>query len=197
MKQTVSIPVFLVLILYSSIALCYRERVKFKPVVRRSEHQDTDSISVEPESVINKDKILKVLLAIKIKNHAHSLPTFLATLETLNCPQRTTEDKEVTNKCHLWVVFDDCSDSSYDLFVTWLAETRPLFDTIIMLDTHNDKATRDKHVRNLILKSLQFTHVLIIFYFQKELDPLYFSSNLKHRALIFALERNFTHVFVS
>lgn len=38
---------------------------------------------------------LKILIAITIKDNQYSLPTFLATLETLECPNK---DK----KCDLW-----------------------------------------------------------------------------------------------
>lgn len=81
----------------------------------------------------------RVLVAVKIRNHAYSLPTFLATLETLRCPN-------LSKKCDLWIVFDRCSDQSHEMFVNWLANTRTLFDSIIMIDTLNDQATREKHV---------------------------------------------------
>jgi hypothetical protein len=116
-----------------SLTTCERERVKFRAV------RSGDDLN-GGEAMLKDDTKLRVLLAIKIKNHAHSLPTFLATLETLKCPS------EGSQKCDLWAIFDDCSDQSYDLFVEWLSHARPLFDTIIMIDTRNDQLTREKHV---------------------------------------------------
>jgi hypothetical protein len=121
-----------ILPVFISFVACERERVKFRSV--RSP-QSAEKIQPPLEH-------LKVLLAIKIKNHAYSLPTFLATLERLECP---TENK----KCDLWVIFDECTDQSYDLFIEWLSNTRPLFDTIIMIDTNNDQSTKEKHVLDL------------------------------------------------
>lgn len=109
----------------------------------------------------------RVLIAVTIKNNAYSLPTFLATLENIKCPNSN-------NKCNLWIIFDNCTDQSYDIFIYWLTNTRTLFDTIIMLDTKNDLKTKEKH---------------------SELDDLYFSSNLKLRALKYAKDRDFSHVF--
>ena len=44
------------------------------------------------------------------------------------------------------VLFDNCDDNSYDIFTYWLSETRELFDSIIMINTNNDEATKEKHV---------------------------------------------------
>jgi hypothetical protein len=74
-----------------------RQRVKFKTVLQNHENR---SYSIEENSKKDQDKsepndIIKVLVAIDIKNYAYSLPTFLATLETLKCPSST-------KKCDLW-----------------------------------------------------------------------------------------------
>lgn len=63
-------------------------RIKFKKVIRQD-----GSFSVENDEKIKSE--LKILIAVTIKDHKHSLPTFLATLETLECPN---QDK----KCDLW-----------------------------------------------------------------------------------------------
>lgn len=63
-------------------------RVKFKKVIRQD-----GSFSVENDEKIESES--KILVAVTIKDHQHSLPTFLATLETLECPN---QDK----KCDLW-----------------------------------------------------------------------------------------------
>lgn len=63
-------------------------RVKFKKVIRQD-----GSFSVENDEKI--DTEFKILIAVTIKDNQHSLPTFLATLETLECPN---QDK----KCDLW-----------------------------------------------------------------------------------------------
>ena len=104
----------------------------------------------------------RFLVAAHIKDHSYALPTFLATLEELNCGENANTNTNKKKKCDLWVVFDQCSDSSYEMLTEWLSGTRELFETILMLDTNNDLATREKH---------------------PELDEFYFSSNLKFRAL--------------
>ena len=108
-----------------------RQRVKFKSV-------RTSSVEKSIENEVKTE--LRVLVAIKIKNHAHALPTFLASLETLKCTPSASQ------KCDLWIIFDGCTDQSFDLFTEWLSQVRPLFNTIIMLDTNNDKVTKQKHV---------------------------------------------------
>lgn len=65
------------------------ERVKFKKVVRQSD----GAYSLESDS--NEFPNHKILLAVTVKNHQHSLPTFLATLESLECPN-------MDKKCDLW-----------------------------------------------------------------------------------------------
>ena len=44
------------------------------------------------------------------------------------------------------LIFDNCTDNSYELFIDWLSNTRMSFDTIIMLNTKNDEKTKLKHV---------------------------------------------------
>lgn len=64
------------------------QRVKFKKVLRENEKYALEDAA---ESLGD----LRILIAIIIKNHQHSLPTFLATLETLECPNKI-------KKCDLW-----------------------------------------------------------------------------------------------
>ena len=66
-----------------------RQLVQFKRVIVNEEN---DSFTLEKPKETLKNK---VLVAIIIKDNAYSLPTFLATLETLKCP---TKNK----KCDLW-----------------------------------------------------------------------------------------------
>ena len=47
------------------------------------------------------------------------------------------------------VIFNESTDRSYEMFIYWLGQTRGLFDTIIMLNTQNDLATKQKHVTYL------------------------------------------------
>lgn len=65
-------------------------RIKFKQVIQK-ENEGTFSIENTSQNKENQ----KILIAITIKDNQYSLPTFLATLETLKCP---TENK----KCDLW-----------------------------------------------------------------------------------------------
>lgn len=88
----------------------------------------------------NSEKDPQILVSVIISNNAHSLPTFLKTLETLTCPNKK-------QKCDLWIAFDKCTDKSYDIFTYWLSNTREMFDSILMLNTDNDIETKEKHVR--------------------------------------------------
>lgn len=123
--------IFFIFILKSTLDSC-ESRVDFKNVV-----------SNDPKSDPNSNDSKKILLAIQVKNHIHSFPTFLATLESMKCPNKKTD------KCDLWIIFDNCTDQSYETFVYWLGNTRTLFDSIIMLETKNDVITRQKHVINI------------------------------------------------
>ena len=68
------------------------KRVKYKKIIASP---DTNEYSVlESEDSLNEHG-QKILIAILVQNHAHSLPVFLASLETLECP---TSNK----KCDLW-----------------------------------------------------------------------------------------------
>lgn len=67
---------------------CQPQRVAFKSVnldKGLSYSIEKDRATVDP----------KILIAVTVKDHGYSLPTFLATLETLECPN-------VANKCDLW-----------------------------------------------------------------------------------------------
>ena len=55
----------------------------------------------------------KILVAVTIRNNSYSLPTFLGTLETLQC-------KNVKNKCDLWVIFDQSTAENYEMFTYWV-----------------------------------------------------------------------------
>jgi hypothetical protein len=132
-----------------------RQRIKFAPI---------DSLDDSIDSI---DPTATILVAIKVKNQEYSLPTFLATLETLKCSNKK-------NKCDIWIVFDHSNDRSYNIFIQWLEKSRQLFDTIIMLNTQNDQISKQKH---------------------PELDPLYFSSDLNKRAIKYALDRKFSYIF--
>ena len=57
------------------------KRVKFNKIVVDYGNQ-VYSIEKHQKHDLN----VKILISIVVKNHAHSLPTFLATLETLKCP---------------------------------------------------------------------------------------------------------------
>jgi hypothetical protein len=46
----------------------------------------------------------------------------------------------------LRIVFDNCTDLSYELFTNWLVGARDLFESIILLNTLNDQSAREKHV---------------------------------------------------
>ena len=65
---------------------------------KRVKYNKVNVISNKKEYVVEKyqenQENRKILVAITVKNHAHSLPTFLATLETLECPT-------VNQKCDL------------------------------------------------------------------------------------------------
>lgn len=108
--------------------------IRYKKVNIKSD----GSFSLDDE-LQNEMKNFRYLIAVTIKNNAYSLPTFLATLENLKCPN---ENK----KCDLWFVFDKCTDNSYEIFTHWLSVTRPDFDTIIMINTDNDEKTSLNHV---------------------------------------------------
>src|SRR4051812_41279954 len=69
-------------------------RVPFKEVIR---HQN-QTFSLRESKADETDK--KILLAIKVANHAFAMPTFLATLEKLKC-------NNSKGKCDLWCAFLD------------------------------------------------------------------------------------------
>ncbi len=63
-------------------------RVKFSQVIVNPTNK-----TFTLEKNVSED--FRVLIAITVKNNAYSLPTFLATLESIKCPS-------LNNKCHLW-----------------------------------------------------------------------------------------------
>lgn len=109
-------------------------RIKFKELTSYSSNFST--LIVEKIDDIN-DK--RLMIAVIINNHAHALPTFLASLEKLKYPIDRT-------RCHFWVIFDKSTDNSKDIFTSWLHELQPKFEQIVILDTKNDKQTKSKHV---------------------------------------------------
>jgi hypothetical protein len=81
--------IFLISLTYFKVS-SEPQRVKFKTLIKDS--------STNTSSSENSDYPIeqaKILIAVRIKDHSYSLPTFLATLETLKCPSRK-------NKCDLW-----------------------------------------------------------------------------------------------
>ena len=90
-KQRVCILFFVAV--FSSLVKAEPQRVKYTKIV--VDTNKNDFTLVKDEAVPSGDTIKKILIAIVVKNHAHSLPTFLATLETLECPS-------TTKKCDLW-----------------------------------------------------------------------------------------------
>ena len=60
----------------------------------------------------------------------------------------------------LRIVFDNCTDLSYELFTNWLVGARDLFESIIMLNTLNDQSAREKHVG--IIKNFSIKKILNI-----------------------------------
>lgn len=85
---------------FVSIVVCFlsaikwvenqQQRVNFKRVVSDGQGKYT----IEQVDEVKRDD-LKIVIAITVKDNQYSLPTFLATLETLECPNK---DK----KCDLW-----------------------------------------------------------------------------------------------
>ena len=69
------------------------KRVKFKRVVADYEKNEYSILKNVEDELSENDR--KILVAIVVKNHAYSLPTFLASLETLECPS-------LNKKCDLW-----------------------------------------------------------------------------------------------
>jgi len=69
------------------------KRVKYKRVVADYEKNEFSILKNEDDELSENDR--KILVAIVVKNHAYSLPTFLASLETLECPS-------LNKKCDLW-----------------------------------------------------------------------------------------------
>ena len=60
------------------------KRVKFNKVV--VDHTLKEFTVTKSDDSLLDVPPQRILLAVLVKNHAYSLPTFLATLETLDCP---------------------------------------------------------------------------------------------------------------
>lgn len=87
----IRLKILIVYLLGISLVKCEQQRVKFRKIITQN-----GSFKIDEDDGTSM-KNLKILLAVIVKNHEHSLPTFLATLETLKCPNA---DK----KCDLWYV---------------------------------------------------------------------------------------------
>ena len=70
------------------------KRVNYKRVVADYEKNEFSILNNEKDDELSEND-RKMLVAISVKNHAYSLPTFLASLETLECPS-------LNKKCDLW-----------------------------------------------------------------------------------------------
>ena len=83
--------IFLIIVVYINLTnvTCDPKRVKFNKI---SVDYGNQIYSIEKDKEHQSTR--RILLSVSVKNYAHSLPTFLATLETLDCP---TVDK----KCDL------------------------------------------------------------------------------------------------
>ena len=80
-------------------------RVEFKSVVV-SNQQQTDPLTPAEKKLSSK----KILVAIVVKNNIHSFPTFLASLESLKCPNKK-------GKCDLWYNFSSINLKNLQLFI--------------------------------------------------------------------------------
>ena len=85
------VPVLLYSILYINYVTCNPKRVKFSDVIFTDNKAEFKIVKNSQDENPNQ----KILIGVLIKNHAYSLPTFLATLETLKCPS-------LNKKCDLW-----------------------------------------------------------------------------------------------
>lgn len=94
MIKYVSAIFLLIIIIISEISLAESEHVKFAQVLRNTANKSFSIVRDE----LNTTQ-LRVLVAITIKDNAYSLPTFLASLESLKCPN-------ANKKCHLWYNFN-------------------------------------------------------------------------------------------
>ena len=87
--------ILLILVICSQIGIknvnCEPKRVKFKQISINSNRDGFTLIQNNDDYNPNQ----KILIGVIIKNHEYSLPTFLASLETLKCPN-------AMNKCDLW-----------------------------------------------------------------------------------------------
>ena len=85
------VPIFLYYIFSYNHVNCNPKRVKFNDVVLTENKAEFKIIKNSQDENPNQ----KILISVLIKNNAYSLPTFLATLETLKCPN-------LNKKCDLW-----------------------------------------------------------------------------------------------
>ncbi len=137
-------------------------RIGFRNVIINSVNK---TYSLEP---LLPDHNSKFLVSIKIKDNSYTLPTFLRTIETLECGSK---------KCDLLVTFEKNSEKSFEIFSYWLENTRPIFDTIRIVNHPENARTNEECVE---LKD----------------DPFYSSDNLKIRAIKYAMNKNFSAIFV-
>ena len=73
--------------------ICEPKRVKFNQILINANRDGFTLIKNNDD--YDYDPMQRILVAVIVKNHEYSLPTFLGTLETLKCPNSM-------NKCDLW-----------------------------------------------------------------------------------------------
>ena len=93
-------------------------------------------------------------------------------------------------------MFDGCKDKSIEMVENWLKRTKDSFNSVELVNTLNDNVMRDKKV--FLIFELPFIYLTnqINKKLKPWLDKLYFSRNLKIRAMKYALDNNFNYLFV-
>jgi hypothetical protein len=147
---------------YHASSSCGATRIGFRTVIINSVNK---TYSLEP---LLPDHNSKFLVSLKIKDNYYTLPTFLRTIETLECGLK---------KCDLLVTFEKNSEKSFEIFSYWLENTRPIFDTIRIVNHPENAITNEE--------CLELTD-----------DPFHSSDNLKIRAIKYAMIKNFSAIFV-
>lgn len=81
--------IFVLSLMYTSIQ-SEPQRIKFSDVARNVTNK---TFTIERK--VSDDSKNRVLVAVVVRDQAYALPTFLATLEAIKCPNPN-------QKCHLW-----------------------------------------------------------------------------------------------
>ena len=93
-------------------------------------------------------------------------------------------------------MFDGCKDKSIEMVENWLKRTKDSFNSVELVNTFDDNVMRDKKV----FLMFKFLMIFLTNKITKKLKPwlnkLYFSRNLKIRAMKYALDNNFNYLFV-